>query len=561
MRPVGRRAGGIGQNDLPFGRFDRRGIMRPEDLDLDELLDVDAEHGVIRFAGARAILLDAVAMGLLREQLVEAFGAAAARAIFTRFGFAHGYRMAEAMGDAFTWDRPEDWRDAGGRIHVLQGLLCLSPGGGPLSPRGARVEGSYEAEQHLLHLGRADAPVCWTLTGFASGYLSRTEGRDIYVIERRCVGRGDAACQFVGRSAEGWGAELDAHRPFFAEGGLGASLDRIGAMLRRAERRLRTRERAAGSRDDPSGIVARSAPMRLTLDLARRVAKVDSTVLVTGESGAGKERVARLVHDASARAGGPFVAVNCGAIPEALLESELFGHARGAFTGASHDRVGLFEAAAGGTLFLDEVGELPAGTQVKLLRALQERSVRRVGENRSRPVDARIVAATNKDLAEEVAARRFRRDLYYRLRVVELRVPPLRDRREDLLPLARALLEEAAARMKRPPLRLTPAAADQLARHPWPGNVRELANAMERAVALAPRPRVQIDDLPEEVRRAAPIPSPAAGVRPLEEIERDYILAALEQNGGNRTETAEQLGVGASTLYRKLKRYARRRGR
>jgi transcriptional regulator with PAS, ATPase and Fis domain len=296
--------------------------------------------------------------------------------------------------------------------------------------------------------------------------------------------------------------------------------------------------------------------MELLVDLARRVAKVDSTVLITGESGSGKERIARLVHDESTRAAGPFIAVNCGAITESLLESELFGHARGAFTGATHDRPGLFEAASGGTLLLDEVGEVSPGMQVKLLRALQEREIRRVGENKNRKVDVRIVAATNRDLDQTVAGGGFRQDLYYRLKVVELHVPPLRARGPDVLPLARVLLAEAALRMKRKITGLSPKAADQLVRYAWPGNVRELENAMERAVALARGDRVEVEDLPEEIRAAPPKPVPTTGtVRPLDEIEKEYILAALELNGGNQTHTAEQLKIGSATLYRKLKSY------
>jgi two-component system, NtrC family, response regulator HydG len=194
--------------------------------------------------------------------------------------------------------------------------------------------------------------------------------------------------------------------------------------------------------------------------------------------------------------------------------------------------------------------------QVKLLRALQEREVRRLGENRHRPIDVRVVAATNRDLAGEVATGRFRKDLFYRLKVVELRVPPLRERREDILPLARVLLADAALRMKRTIASLTPRAADQLVRHEWPGNVRELENAMERAVALAQGRRVDVDDLPEDVRRALPLPTAITGVQTLEEVEKGYILAVLEQNGGNQTRAAAQLGIGASTLYRKLKGYA-----
>jgi transcriptional regulator with PAS, ATPase and Fis domain len=296
--------------------------------------------------------------------------------------------------------------------------------------------------------------------------------------------------------------------------------------------------------------------MQKVVDLARRVAKVDATVLITGDSGVGKELIARLVHDESTRATGPFIAVNCGAITETLLESELFGHARGAFTGANSDRPGLFEAANRGTLLLDEIGEISPGMQVKLLRVLQEREIRRVGENRNRPVDVRVLAATNRDLAHSVAEGAFRQDLYYRLKVVELYVPPLRDRREDILPLARMLLGDAVGRMARKISGLAPNAADQLLRYDWPGNVRELENAMERAVALARGSRVALEDLPEEIRQTFPKPVFTGGaVQPLEEVEKQYILAVLELNGGNQTRTAEQLHIGTATLYRKLKKY------
>jgi transcriptional regulator with PAS, ATPase and Fis domain len=308
--------------------------------------------------------------------------------------------------------------------------------------------------------------------------------------------------------------------------------------------------------DEPPGIMAQSAKMKEVVDLARRVAKVDATVLIAGESGVGKERIARLVHDESTRAMGPFIAVNCGAITETLLESELFGHARGAFTGATSDRPGLFEAANHGTLLLDEIGEVSFGMQVKLLRVLQEREVRRVGENKSRAVNARVIAATNRDLAHRVAENTFRQDLYYRLKVVELHVPPLRDRRDDILPLSRLLLAHAATRMERDISGLSPGAADQLLRYEWPGNVRELENAMERAVALARGNRVQVEDLPEEIRRAFAQPVVnGATVQSLSQVEKGYILEVLALNHGNQTHTAKQLEIGSATLYRKLKKY------
>jgi DNA-binding NtrC family response regulator len=539
--------------------------MRAGDLDPKELLELDPEGGVIRFAGQRALLLDAVAMGLLRNYLVENFGVHAARTVLTQFGFAHGWRMAEAMQSEFKWDSNEEWQDAGSRIHALEGLFRVEQGSqSPLSKEGRILMASYEAEQLLLHSGRADSPVCWTTCGCASGYLSRTSGKRIYVLEDRCMGKGDTICHLIGRTREEWGDERAGELHFFdptrLKDCLDVSLQRVTDTLKAAEIKLRTHRRAlirvARDVEEPMGIVAKSVAMARVVDLARRVARVDSTVLITGESGSGKERVARLVHEESTRATGPFVAVNCGAITETLLESELFGHARGAFTGATQDRPGLFESANNGTLLLDEVGEVSPGMQVKLLRALQEREIRRVGENKNRKVDVRVLAATNRDLAHGVAGGGFRQDLYYRLKVVELHVPPLRERRDDILPLGRVLLADAALRMNRKIFGLAPDTADQLLRYGWPGNVRELENAMERAAALARGNRVEFEDLPEEIRQTSPRPLATKGkVQPLEDVEKEYILTALELNSGNQTQTAKQLHIGSATLYRKLKGY------
>src|SRR6186713_1384725 len=539
--------------------------MRPEELHHKELLELDPVRGVVRFAGQRALLLDAVAMGLLREYLVSNFGLSAARAVLTQYGFAHGWRMAEAMQSEFKWDSSDDWRRAVLRILALQGLFVLEPAStDPLSEQGATIVESYEAEQHVLHFGRSIAPVCWTICGLISGYVSRTTGKEIYVLEDRCMSEGAAACHLLGRTREEWGDARAEELQFFDQKRLteclDVSLERVTRSLKAAEQKLHARRRAlihvAPVLEEPLGIVAKSTEMLQLVEMTRRIAKFDSTVIVLGESGSGKERIARLIHEASPRAAGPFIAVSCGAITETLLESELFGHARGAFTGASQDRPGLFEAAHGGTLFLDEVAEVSPGMQVKLLRVLQEREIRRVGENKVRRVDVRVVAATNGDLAKAVADGAFRQDLYYRLKVVELSVPPLRKRRVDILPLARVLLAEAALRLNRSITELTPQAADQLLRYGWPGNVRELENAMERAVALARGLRIELEDLPEAVRQAIPLPVATAGaVRPLAEVEREYIVASLKVNDGNQTRTAEQLQIGSATLYRKLKSY------
>jgi DNA-binding NtrC family response regulator len=539
--------------------------VRVEDLHHQELLELDPDGGVIRFAGQRALLLDAVAMGLLRQYLVENFGLTAARAVLTQFGFAHGWRMATAMQKEFKWENNEEWRRAGSQIYTLEGLFRTQSGSeDPLTKEGAMLLASYEAEQHLLHFGRSDSAVCWTICGLMSGYVSQTAGKEIYVLEDRCLGQGHAACHLLGRTREAWGDERAEELAFFDSGRLkeclDVSLSRVTENLKAAEEKLRAHRNSSApvsrAGEEPLGIVAKSSKMQQMLDLARRVAKVDATVLITGESGVGKERIARLVHVESTRAAGPFIAVNCGAITETLLESELFGHARGAFTGAGSDRPGLFEAASRGTLLLDEIGEVTPTMQIKLLRVLQEREIRRVGENRSRTVNVRVLAATNRDLAHRVAEGTFRQDLYYRLKVIELSIPPLRDRRDDILPLARTLLEEAADRMTREISGLSPNAADQLLRYEWPGNVRELENAMEYAVVLSHGTRVELEDLPEEIRQAFPKPVVNEGtVQPLSEVEKQYILAVLELNGGNQTRTAQQLRIGSATLYRKLKKY------
>jgi two-component system response regulator HydG len=296
--------------------------------------------------------------------------------------------------------------------------------------------------------------------------------------------------------------------------------------------------------------------MQRVLEMVARVAPSDATVLVQGESGTGKELIAKAIHHASPRADGPFVAVNCGALPEALLESELFGHVKGAFTGAIAAKRGLFEEAQGGTLFLDEIGEMPPSLQVKLLRALQEREIRRVGGTQAIGVDVRIVAATNRDLAQLVRDGRFRDDLYYRLNVVLVALPPLRERREDVPLLAAHFLARAAERRGRP-LRLSAATEERLAAYPWPGNVRELENALERASILAAGDTIAPGDLPPHIASGAgPGPVPALPAqRNLAEVERAHILQTLERCGWNHSRAADALGIGRTTLWRKLKEY------
>jgi len=304
------------------------------------------------------------------------------------------------------------------------------------------------------------------------------------------------------------------------------------------------------------GLIAQSPAMQAVLDLVERVAPTDATVLIQGESGTGKEVIAKAVHHASPRAARPFVAVNCGAVPETLLESELFGYVRGAFTGAAGGKLGLFEEAGGGTLFLDEIAEMPATLQVKLLRALQSGEVRRLGATQAATIDVRVLAATNGDLATRISQGSFREDLFYRLNVIQVTLPPLRDRREDIPALAEHFLARAAAKLGRT-LRLSPAALERVLRYPWPGNVRELENAIERAAILSRSETVEPDDLPPHVSAGLQLgPSPALPRQvTLAEAERAHILTTLERFGRNHSGAAEALGIGRTTLWRKLKEY------
>ncbi len=343
------------------------------------------------------------------------------------------------------------------------------------------------------------------------------------------------------------------------------ALDRAAQhrALRQEVRRLR--EQIDRARPLPD-LIGESAALRPVRELISRLADSDASVLITGESGSGKELVATALHATSRRRRGPFVAINCAALPEPLLESELFGHTKGAFTDAKAPRVGLFVQANGGTLFLDEIGELPLSLQAKLLRALQERKVRAIGAESETPIDVRLVSATNRDLESAIEQRRFREDLYFRLNVVQIAVPALRVRGNDILLLAQHFLERFAAtsgKNGKPVKGISAAAAEKLLAYTWPGNVRELQNAMERAVALTRFEEISVDDLPEKIRRyqrsqVLPEASDPTELVRLEEVERRYILRVLEAVGGRRSDAARVLGIDRKTLYRKLEMWGER---
>jgi DNA-binding NtrC family response regulator len=338
-------------------------------------------------------------------------------------------------------------------------------------------------------------------------------------------------------------------------------------LLQRIKNAIRTKElfrenralrRELGHHYNFAEIIGTSAPLQRVFQVVQKVADTNAGVLIQGESGTGKELIARAIHFNSRRAAKPFLAVNCGALPESILESELFGHTKGAFTGAIADKKGLFRSADGGTLFLDEIGEMPLALQVKLLRALQEHEVTPVGASIPVKFDARIIAATNKNLEQEVAENRFREDLFYRLNVIEISLPPLRERREDIPLLAKHFSYKTARAQNAPEKPITPEAMNALVNYKWQGNVRELENAVERAFILS-GDEIDLESLPPKISRGIEnnfeTRNGNASTPTLEEIERRYILDVMNSVGDDKTQAAGILGIDLSTLYRKLKRY------
>jgi two-component system response regulator HydG len=327
-----------------------------------------------------------------------------------------------------------------------------------------------------------------------------------------------------------------------------------------AERRLKLElhRHQDSTEADSLGLVAESQGMRAAVEVTLRAARADTPVLLLGESGTGKELLARLLHSRSPRAEGQFVAVNCAAIPETLLESLLFGHRKGSFTDAREDQPGLLRVADGGTILLDEIGDMAPALQAKLLRMLQEREIQPIGAPAPVKVDVRIVASTHRDLESLVEEGRFRRDLYYRLNVIAISIPPLRERPDDLVPLVAHFLRKHGGRNGREHAKISVAALEALSRHSWPGNVRELENAIERALVLGRADRIELEDLPESLRGRG-VPGPDVDLGPLAKVEREHIMRTLQSVKGNKSAAARLLGLDRKTLYRKLEAYGLRR--
>jgi DNA-binding NtrC family response regulator len=552
----------------------REAIPGRKDLHLAELLDFRPDQGIIRLHEQRVVILSAAAMGLMRKELVDTLGIETARRVAIRFGFADGYHDAVNLRERAKWTDPIEGIQAGAVLHTLEGIVRADVRKIEHDPETGRFEeevvwhDSYVAEQHVHHYGKTAAPVCWSLVGYASGFVSACLGKEIYFRELSCVGQGNKYCVAIGRDAESWGTDLELIRRDFQAATVGHEVERLREVvskrvkeLDRRERLLEKRERELNLLRDrinrhaaSKNFIAGSEAMQEVLELAARVAPLDTTVLVYGESGTGKEFIVRLIHDQSPRASAPFVSINCAALTETLLESELFGHVRGAFTGAVRDKAGLFEVAGSGTIFLDEIGEIAPTVQAKLLRALQEREVRRVGAERSLRVNARVVAATNRDLRKAVDTGSFREDLYFRLGAFVITVPPLRDRREDIPPLVHNFLARAATRMKKEVSSVSADAMTALMNYRWPGNVRELEHAIERAVILANNPSIRVRDLPPEITQKSRVRA-GDDTLDLQEQERMMIERALERFSGNRRKAAEALKISTVTLWRKIKQF------
>src|SRR5688572_1121767 len=551
-------------------------VMQSKDvarLQLAELLDFRPDLGTIRLHDQRVVILSAAAMGLMKKELIDTLGRDVARRVMLRFGYADGYHDAVNMRERSHWSDPIDGLREGAVLHTLEGIARVEivrlkrdeTGGLDME---VVWHDSYTAQQHLHHYGPSLDPVCWSLVGYATGYASACLGQEVYFRETACLGQKAKRCTVIGRSAAAWGNEIEQLRADFQGAGLAEEIQRLHDAVRRQAQDLAKRERVLERRErelnllrerinqhaESHHFVARSPAMQEVLELAGQVAPLDTTVLVSGESGTGKEFVVKMIHEQSRRASGPFVSVNCAALTETLLESELFGHVRGAFTGAMRDKPGLFEVASNGTLFLDEIGEVAPSVQAKLLRALQEREIRRVGGERTIKVNTRVVAATNRDLRAAVIAGTFREDLYFRLGAFVITVPPLRERREDIPPLVHDFVRRAATRVKKDVKTVSAEAMTALMNYRWPGNVRELQHAIERAVIVARGTSVKVRELPPEVSQKTLLRSTDDSLD-LQGQERAMIERALERFRGNRREAADALKISTVTLWRKMKQY------
>ncbi len=545
----------------------------PSDADLRRLVHFSAGDGRIWLAGQRMLLVHMAALGALRRELVQSIGRDQARRVLMRSGYAAGERDAalarQVRGEATLFDMFA----VGPQLHMLEGAVQVTPEEFDLDMDSGRFHGifrwdhSWEVESHVRDFGPQDEPVCWMLLGYASGYTTAFMGRPTFFKEIECSACGAAHCRIEGRPLADWPDGEALARDYDAD----SLLVRLEDLKEQVDTLRSTLEPA----DELGPLIGRSRSYLAATALMRKAAGTQVSVLLTGETGVGKERFARALHAMSPRAGKPFIAVNCAALPGELIESELFGAEKGAYTGAGAARPGRFERADGGTLLLDELGELSMPAQAKLLRVLQHGEIERLGGTTVRKVDVRLIAATNVDLEAAVAAGRFRRDLMYRLNVYPIRIPPLRERVDDIEPLALHLLQRFAALHGKRIAGFTDRALDAMRCHPWPGNVRELENLIERGVILcSPGEPVDVGELFVVAPGAAPVivnaegqlergnPPEAATLYDemqrrglgLEALEDALLQEAVQRAGGNLAAASRALGLSRAQLSYRLAR-------
>ncbi len=533
-----------------------------------------ADSGQIWLHEHRMLLVHAEAQASLRKELIDTLGIERARGLLTRMGYTSGMRDAELVRAA-SGDDAEAFM-TGPRLHALEGIVRVTPIHLELDRASSRFhaellwENSWEGTWHKRDFGIHTEPVCWTQIGYACGYTSAFMGKRILYKEVECVGAGARNCRIVGKPVEEW-PDAEEHMRYFHPENIADQLLDLQTQLAQLRSTIVERERV------PDEMVGDSPAFRSAFGLLRKAATTHISVLLLGETGVGKEMFARYLHQTGPRASEPFVAVNCAAMPPDLVESELFGVEKGAYTGASASRPGRFERAHGGTLFLDEIGDLPPAAQAKLLRVLQEGELERLGDHRTRHVNVRVVAATNANLAELVKEGRFRSDLYYRLNAYQVFIPPLRERKEDISPLAKRFLAKFSALHEKNLLGFSDKAKRALLDHPWPGNIRELQNMIERGVILAPQGgRVEIEHLftchedgrAEEIgldRNGELDLNDTAALRrlcdtvlggsvSLDAIEARLLEAAVDRAQGNLSSAARMLGITRPRLAYRLKR-------
>ncbi len=452
--------------------------------ELLSLLRFSAGSGHIWLDEQRMLLMHARSFAELRKELLDSLGVERARGLLVRMGFASGQRDGElAVKERRAGLRTEDAFMLGPRLHSIEGIVSVEKVQLDMDLATRRFygeflwENSWECESHVAEFGYGEDPQCWSQIGYASGYTSAFVGRLIVYKEIECTSMGDSRCRIVGQPAEAWQDEH--YLDYFRQHHVAQKLIEFNFGLEHV-RSLQPR------REYDQKLIGVSPGFRAAFDLLRSAADSAITVLLLGETGVGKELFARWLHDNGPRARQPFIAVNCAAIPADLIEAELFGVEKGAYTGAHHARAGRFERAHGGTLFLDEAGDLPPATQVKLLRVLQTGEIERLGAEQPTRVDVRIVAATNVNLQEAMKAGRFRSDLFYRLNTFPITIPPLRERTADIPALVMRFVDKFSALYGKKLRGLTDKAMREVMRHSWPGNIRELENVIERAVLLAP---------------------------------------------------------------------------